>query len=1383
VVIDSFPEQVNLGNSASVCSGESITLKSPTTNISGYLWNTGSTDSLLVVNTTGSYHVTVTSNRGCQGIDTVLITVDGVAPLVGFSFDTVCLGQPTQFMDTSAEGEIGDPILSRHWDFNNEVFSTQTDTCIVFGTSGNQSACLTVSSTAGCESKACKEVLVKPLPSASFEIVQGNLQCLNTPVTFIDTNTHEGLLDFRLWDFGEGTTAAGDTANHTFSSQTDYTVQLTTSLNGCMDSSAQTLEIRSDIPMGELSLASPLDNLVHKSDSLTFGWGASENTINYQVLLSADNEFTTILVDTTNLTDTTIKLPVSILYDTLYWRAQAYNLCGDYIVSETRKLIQFPRSNRLSLWLDASKGVTLDDTLINNWQDQSPFQRHSFQNDNTIKPQYVPAYPALNNQPVLLFENDFLSLGNTLPIDSIRHLFMVLQHREFSNYSMFLSKGYTGDGSFSLGTNGNSAITKHFVDGSNFSGTNEIDNTRPSVFEAILKPEEGFVFNINQQEEINATTSLDFLGSNAYEFHIGNCPQTNSYYFNGYIAEIIIYDTLLTLEQEDQVYGYLRNKYSPALDLEATMDMGNFGDTSLNAFKPWFTSYTWSTGSTDSAITVSQPGTYHVTVTDIFGFTSSDSVTVTYPKPIQLNDTVICLGDTIVWSTSLDRINYTYEWRRASIENPITDSDANSIAITQEDHYHLVIRDLKGNPWYSDTIFIKVDSFPEIVSLGGDAELCIGNRIYIQDGVQAAESYLWSTGSTMDYIQLQVGGTYHVTVTDTLGCVGIDTATYTVKGVAPTPDFTFDNTCFNDQTLFTDISSVEDGQITSWEWEFGDNGEASGQNTKHQFASPGFYKVKLSISSDNGCNNLTYKDVQIYNLPNTYFVPNRGCTNTPVIFSDKSTSLDGNITAWQWEFPDGSMGSGNLTEHTFKNAGNEQVRLITTTNLGCKDSLVRDIDIQVGPVTDFSYSPPCNNNIVYFSDQSISLLHMPLQYSWFINGFQFSTLNNPKYLFPDTGRYVIQLFTKQNSNACQSNKVDTIHIIDNPKADFMEQQYCEKNPGVLIDKSTASMGNIKEWKWTIDSLGTKRVQNPLVKFTNNGKYNIHLQVEDQYGCIDTVSKTIQVASLPVPTFSMSDIIGPIPFEVEFLNSSTGASNYSWIFGDGDGSEEANPAHTYTDSGSYTIQLLAMSDEGCLDSVSKSISAIVSRYDIAVSEVSAEMENNFLTVRAKLFNYGTINLTETYLYFNTDRGETIREVIKDTLFSGKSMVYTFSTNLQVSGLNKPTYVCVLANIPNAVEENLDNNEECYTFDKTFLSYPPYPNPSEGEFTIEFILPVEDNVEILLFDLNGNELATLFKGEAKAGLNSYTYKIPALKGGTYVYKIMYSDKVKSYQIVFK
>ncbi|MEQ9423129.1 MAG: PKD domain-containing protein [Cyclobacteriaceae bacterium] len=67
---------------------------------------------------------------------------------------------------------------------------------------------------------------------------------------------------------------------------------------------------------------------------------------------------------------------------------------------------------------------------------------------------------------------------------------------------------------------------------------------------------------------------------------------------------------------------------------------------------------------------------------------------------------------------------------------------------------------------------------------------------------------------------------------------------------------------------------------------------------------------------------------------------------------------------------------------------------------------------------------------------------------------------------------------------------------------------------------------------------------------------------------------------PVPSFTASTPLGvfEINHPIQFINSSTNSSSYTWDFGDGNVSTEASPTHTYQEPGSFTVRLTAISED-------------------------------------------------------------------------------------------------------------------------------------------------------------------------------------------------------------
>ena len=77
----------------------------------------------------------------------------------------------------------------------------------------------------------------------------------------------------------------------------------------------------------------------------------------------------------------------------------------------------------------------------------------------------------------------------------------------------------------------------------------------------------------------------------------------------------------------------------------------------------------------------------------------------------------------------------------------------------------------------------------------------------------------------------------------------------------------------------------------------------------------------------------------------------------------------------------------------------------------------------------------------------------------------------------------------------------------------------------------------------------------------------------------TVFALLLPSSPPLALFTAGPTNGVAPLTVTFTNLSTGATNYAWAFGDGNGSALANPLNTYSNGGAYSVTLTAVGPAG------------------------------------------------------------------------------------------------------------------------------------------------------------------------------------------------------------
>lgn len=101
-----------------------------------------------------------------------------------------------------------------------------------------------------------------------------------------------------------------------------------------------------------------------------------------------------------------------------------------------------------------------------------------------------------------------------------------------------------------------------------------------------------------------------------------------------------------------------------------------------------------------------------------------------------------------------------------------------------------------------------------------------------------------------------------------------------------------------------------------------------------------------------------------------------------------------------------------------------------------------------------------------------------------------------------------------------------------------------------------------------------------------GCYDVTLEVTSANGCTSTLTLEdyVCVGGYPAASFTFSpDELTNIDTQLDFENTSNGATSYEWDFGDGQGSTEVNPSHNYAGTAEdYEIELIAINNFGCTD---------------------------------------------------------------------------------------------------------------------------------------------------------------------------------------------------------
>jgi len=108
---------------------------------------------------------------------------------------------------------------------------------------------------------------------------------------------------------------------------------------------------------------------------------------------------------------------------------------------------------------------------------------------------------------------------------------------------------------------------------------------------------------------------------------------------------------------------------------------------------------------------------------------------------------------------------------------------------------------------------------------------------------------------------------------------------------------------------------------------------------------------------------------------------------------------------------------------------------------------------------------------------------------------------------------------------------------------------------------------------------------PDVSYTMPYDTLIYLTVTDDCGNVVVDSSFIQVSGLPTADYVYLNVANQA---ITFQNLSTGATSYFWDFGNGDFSNDQSPTYTYTTAGTYGVELISVNNDGCADTIVKTV---------------------------------------------------------------------------------------------------------------------------------------------------------------------------------------------------
>jgi PKD repeat protein len=1109
-----------------------------------------------------------------------------------------------------------------------------------------------------------------------------------------------------------------------------------------------------------LSPVSPKNGIVINNDSILLRWNKLNNAQYYELKYTTDSTF--------NSNITTINVGLQNAYwltplssnTTYYWRVEAFNGVSN-VIGQARKFTNFKPTDLpgCALWLRADTGVTLNGNNIVTWLDASSNNLVVTQTAAASQPILVPN--SINGFPSLSFDGgDIFNISN-FPFSNYANCFVVAKKTNAAvNHGNVISAG-----NLELELQTSKCVVVNSANG--IIGAYDAVNWSQITLKRASTNSKAFFNGI--QSGIPNTLSLNPIPIGT--FTIGNrTPAVNSPApFRGNIGEIIVNTNQLTDSESIFIQNYLMDKYTIELSLgEDVINDDNFCPVSIAATSG-FQSYIWSTGDTSASITINESGIYYVQTVDLFNRIQIDSVVVYYPQFNQLNNPILCYGSQINWNTNLAS-PYSFLWQ--------DNSTAPNFMITQPGVYYVKITDVFGCDSYSDTVNIVLDNFPTTAYIGNDTSLCTGNSIQLQVGANVATNYLWSNGNTNDSLLITSGGSFWLEVSNINNCIARDTINISLTGIAPVADFVSNEVCIGLPTQFTDLSAAATGDsIISWEWSFSDGNQSTLQNPVNTYLVPDNYLVTLKAISQTSCAGLVHKLVTVYPHPNVNYTAINNCSDKQTTFTDITNAFGGTITNWEWNFNDNlsatNSGSGNIESHTYLESGNYNVLLVVNTLEGCVDSITKPITIKQSPVAAFNHTKLCIGDSVTFQDASlISFPHQNIYREWTFNDSLITTDYQPAIWYNTSGSYPVKLIIMA-SNGCRDTLSQNIFVSNLPNSDFTFNAPCLGDLISFDDISSCVNCFIDFRQWTLNGAVISSADSASYIFNETGVYSVNLEVKNTAGCTSNIEKSITIYPSPLANFSTTALFGSPSLIISFDNNSMYATNYNWDFGDGNGSEIFEPTHTFEDTGTFFIELIAIDSSGCSSNANEIIRILPRKIDIALLNVNFQIDNNYIFTDITFINLGSITL-KAFNINMASNGSPNNSVEKwdGTLLPGEIKNYRLRTSFLNETFYPTDYLCInLSALDQGEDVNPKNNELCATLDETgFKIANIYPNPVNDFLSLSLLSPYAKEVTMQVVDYKGDIVHEKLMIMEK-GFNAVSIETLNLQDGPYLLRVLF------------
>ena len=1189
-----------------------------------YTWDFGDGNSSNLFNPvhsyadSGSYMVTlmISDSIGCRNFKQANQAIRIVmTPELSFTVnDTVGCDTSQTFLFICPV----DSITNWHWDFGDGDTSLLENPTHQYKNAGTYDVCLITTNQFGCSDTLKKNNYIQVLNTLNLDFT-ASVTTGCAPLIIQLNAVRTNLIASRQWRLSDGRLLNGDTVQTAFDSSGDYSITLiSANINGCVDSTTKTNFIT--ISGGAIASFTTdsskfckngsigFTNTSQHANSCSFFWDFGDSTTSAAEHPSHSFNQTGSFTVSLMVTDSNA---CSNTYSTVL---NVVDLRADFVVSKTNGClplsINFQNiSSPADKWFwDFGDGDTS--------HQENPM--HLYQSSGKYDVSLVietlsGCIDSIYYQDLILAHNDSLtgSLTDTitgclpLPIDfSANMLGSGSWLWDFGNGDTAMSRNptytYQHPGTFTVSLKTTSS------DGCPVF----VENYATFTIQSIIPDVSALQFNCDQAI-LQLTDSTENISSWYWNFGDGTYSTLQSPIHQ--FPDTLVYDISVTLINTngcmqsvffpafidftsclvggktptvDPNAGSPANradsiKSSPMFAQRCAPEIVQLSNPNINAFA-WY----WDFGDGDTSTLKNplhiyrMPGVYDV---QLITEDSLGKDTILWMNYISINGPIAnfsttmrydCDTVTATFNNASKRAN-SWIWHFANYSDSITNSPQYKFPYSNINHVvYLKVNDSAG----CSASKISILNFPlKQISFTTPDSACVGDSLHFEAS-DSLFTYTWSFGdgstdSSLTSMHIYSNpGVYAIQVTskDSSGCENIHLFD-SIRIMGSSANFQIIDTAQCKNQLFAFVP--QETSAKSYFWNFGANLTSSKQLPRIKLSQAGNYNVRLTVQKE-GCQNTFTNPVLVQvKEANANFT----ITQLNHCYPIQISVIDTNSNSSQWSWRVDSIKINNSNHYSFATPDSSvTISLKVTAHNGCVDSISKVlIPTTLSSNFEISDTVGCAPLSVSFTNKAEHFVHS----YWSFGDGDTSSVVSPNHIYTNDGVYTVQLITVSYDGCMDTSIYQNAILVSSIQANYTTTFNSSCAPMVVnfVDQSNHAIS----WKWRFGDGKTSTARNPLKIYNNSGGFDVSLLVANGEGCKDTLTlKNDIFVPGPITNFSVSDsaVCGISP--VHFTDSSTNAAQWNWFFGDGNTSNQKNPAHTYTTPGTYSITLTTTDSFGC-----------------------------------------------------------------------------------------------------------------------------------------------------------------------------------------------------------